>query len=203
MKSLRFAARSKGSDSDVSQTRRRRRMSSRDPFWRNRKSFSLVVIIGLLASSILAGSVYAAPPGETSYWHLDDGVGTVATDASANAFDGVVTGATWDTGVIGTALDFTGGANERVVVNEPANELDLGADQDLSVSLWFNTSATPVAGDEWSLVRRMDSTTGDGYRMFLEGTTPVLKFVHVEGASVRETSYATPLNDGCGITWWA
>ena len=132
MESLRFGARSEVSGKNLDGVgnpgpSRRPRRSSRDPFWRNRRSFGIVVVLGLISGTLLAASVSAAPAGETAFWPLDDGSGLVAADSSANEFDGTITGATWTTGISGSALDFTGGANERVVVNEPGNELDVGA----------------------------------------------------------------------------
>ena len=169
---------------------------SKDPFWRNRRWFGIAVVMGLIASTVLAGSVTAAPGGETSFWHLDDGSGSVAADSSASAFDGTVTGATWTAGIAGSALDFTGNNNERVVVNETGNQFDLGADQQVSISLWFNTSATTSAGDEWSLVRRMNAGTGDGYLISLFGTTPQLRFRHEDSGAARTALTIVPLNDG-------
>ncbi len=94
----------------------------------------------------LTGSAPAAPPmqkptvstvsdeGLLAEWHFDEGSATVLRDSSGYGNDGTIHGATWTTGISGTALQFDG-VNDHVVVPEsPLWDFRTG---DFTVSFWF------------------------------------------------------------------
>lgn len=73
------------------------------------------VLVLTLASSV---ATLAQPmQGMIGYWNFDEGSGTVAHDTSGNGYNGTVTGATWTTGKINSALSFNGPTNAVVTPN--------------------------------------------------------------------------------------
>jgi hypothetical protein len=96
---------------------------------------------GLVAAAAFAWvPVAEAATGLVAHWRLDEGVGTVANDSSANGLDGSVEGApAWVTGRRGpSALEF-GGENQRVVV---ANNVALEPSA-VTVEAWVKRSGSP------------------------------------------------------------
>ena len=67
---------------------------------------SLVLIAVFIIFSLSFVSA-ACSSGIISYWKFDENSGTTAYD-SADGNNGVVTGATWTTGKLGSALQFNG-----------------------------------------------------------------------------------------------
>lgn len=80
------------------------------------------------------------------HWKFDEGSGTAVSDASNYGNDGVIYGAEWTEGVIGSALEFDGGKYDYVQISTdggspPAHLRDLGKG---SISLWFNCYHIPL-----------------------------------------------------------
>ncbi|MBL7003501.1 MAG: PEP-CTERM sorting domain-containing protein [Gammaproteobacteria bacterium] len=90
---------------------------------------SLSVSAPALASTITTGL--------TAYWSFDEGAGNIAGDSSGNNFDGTINGATWTSGISGSALYFDG-------VNDTVNYSGFGmtGETSFSVSAWVNRSLT-------------------------------------------------------------
>ncbi len=57
-----------------------------------------------------------------AYWNFNEGTGTIASDSSGNANNGIINGATWTTGKLGSAMQFDG-VNDYVNVPD-GNSLD-------------------------------------------------------------------------------
>jgi alpha-L-arabinofuranosidase len=92
-------------------------------------------------------------------WHFDEGTGTTAHDAAANAADGTLRGAGWTAGAAGRALALDGAA-DVTMGDQPALDLGTGS---ASLSAWFRTTSAAaqpilakIAGDS-------------GYRLGLDG----------------------------------
>ncbi len=72
-------------------------------------SFLLVAFVFVLASTTYGRFDPATDPALIGWWAFDDGAGTLAADGSANGNDGEINGgATWVSGLYGTALQFNG-----------------------------------------------------------------------------------------------
>lgn len=87
-------------------------------------------------------------------WHFDEGAGTVTRDASANAADGTLKGATWTAGAAGKAVQFDGKSTVDMGTS-PAFDTGTGS---LSLAAWFRTTADGTLVDH-----------GDGYALGVTG----------------------------------
>lgn len=172
----------------------------RDLFWEHRRAFAAILATALGLSLLLSGSVNAAPSGPAAFWSFENGTGTTVSDSSANGLDGSLVGGAWTgSGAIGGAIDFTGTAHERITVSDPANDLDIGLDEELSLSVWFQSSGTPAVSDFWTLARRRNTGGApEGYAMFLSGGgPPTITFDLWYGASSSGITIGSPdLTDG-------
>ncbi|RZS87427.1 alpha-L-arabinofuranosidase [Motilibacter rhizosphaerae] len=94
-------------------------------------------------------------------WHLDEGSGTTAKDASPNGADGTLRGpgATWTAGAIGKAVALTGGADISV---GDVPGLDLGTGS-ATVGAWVRTTSSAPQ----TLVQKGSAT--DGYAIGVSG----------------------------------
>ncbi|KDN22343.1 LamG-like jellyroll fold domain-containing protein [Amycolatopsis rifamycinica] len=101
----------------------------------------------------LTGSAVAALAASGS-WHFDEGAGPVARDASANAADGTLTGATWTAGAAGKAVQFDGKSTVDMG-GSPAFDTGTGS---LSLAAWFRTTASGTLAGH-----------GDGYALGVTG----------------------------------
>ena len=75
-------------------------------------------------------------------WHFDEGEGSTAPDASGRGHDGTVLGATWTTGISGSALSFDG-VDDVVTV---AAHSDLWPTQAVTAEAWVKLDRLPAAG---------------------------------------------------------
>ncbi len=128
---------------------------------------ALSILAGLIL--VISPALSAPPSGAVGVWHFDEGSGLVAADSSGNGFDGAISGPEYAPGLSQTGLDFRGGTNERVIIDDAiGGELDPG-NGDLTLSLWMRTSGSPSAGppaESWELVEKRD-VGGDGYELYL------------------------------------
>ncbi|MHC4428309.1 MAG: LamG-like jellyroll fold domain-containing protein [Planctomycetota bacterium] len=93
--------------------------------------------VALLAAPGLAIDDYVC------YWSFDEGTGVVLHDASANAFDGAISGATWAPGISGTALSFDG-IDDIVEITDGGGFPDLvGELTEGTISVWFRFDTMP------------------------------------------------------------
>ncbi len=101
----------------------------------------LIVMLGL----VVASQAQTDDPGLEAWWRLDEGVGTVAKDSSANGNDGTLyAGAAWVPGVSRTGV-YLDGVDDYIEV--PAAVAEQG-----SIGFWFKP--------DW------DGTDPDDYRIF-------------------------------------
>ena len=77
--------------------------------------------------------------GLIAYWPLDEGTGSTAEDASAFGRTGTIYGATWTTGMVGTALQFDGVDDTVRVAHSP--ELAFTASDSYTIAAWVKPSS--------------------------------------------------------------
>jgi hypothetical protein len=124
-----------------------------------------------------------------SWWKLDDGSGSTASD-SAGSNDGTVYGAAWTTGQINGALDFDGTNDYVVIADAP---FDFGSDTDFSICVWIKTSNTL----RQRIVDKIQANTPpyQGYELLMN--TNGLARVNVDDGPNFTGSYTTTIvNDG-------
>jgi len=103
------------------------------------------------------------PSGLVSYWKLDEGSGTTASD-SADSNPGTVNGAVWTTGIIGNALSFDG-VNDHVLVPDAAN-LDLT--KQFTLEAWINPASVVASSFGAAIISKVGGAAGNnGYQFGL------------------------------------
>ncbi len=109
--------------------------------------------------------------GPVGYWKFDDGTGTSAKDATTNANNGTISGATWqneDQCISGKCLYFDGSNDNVTVANTSNRIIPNGA---FSLSLWFKlTESTTGAGQIYSLINN-DTFNTSGFRFGVDNTS--------------------------------
>jgi hypothetical protein len=96
-----------------------------------------------LAAALVTAAV-AAPPAMAAnapvgVWNLDEGSGTRVADSSGNGNNGVLSGgASWVSGVFGSALSFDGTGQVKV-----SDNLVLEPNATVTVSAWVNSATSP------------------------------------------------------------
>ncbi|MBE7501478.1 MAG: immunoglobulin domain-containing protein [Verrucomicrobiales bacterium] len=108
-----------------------------------------VLALGLLLSAgprpVLAQDFLTN--GLAGYWPFDDGVGSLAHDSSGHGNDGVLhPGATWDEGIIGKAIHFSGTSDSFVRV---PSSVSLSASSGLTLAAWLKAESDGVIVSKW------------------------------------------------------
>jgi hypothetical protein len=73
------------------------------------------------------------------YWEMDENSGLVAGDSSGNSRNGAISGATWTTGKVGSALSFDG--NDEVIAT---GYKGIPGSTPRTIAAWIKTSTTGV-----------------------------------------------------------
>jgi photosystem II stability/assembly factor-like uncharacterized protein len=115
------------------------------------------------------------PPttGLIGYWNFDEGSGSVAHDTSGSGYNGVVSGATWTTGKINSALMFSVNTNS---VTTPS--IALG--NTFSLSAWVN----PTVLAQTSYVRIAETYYATGLYLGTNAAGTAYKFILTNGSGV-------------------
>ena len=90
-----------------------------------------------------------------AHWSFNEDSGSVANDESGNGYDGTIHGATWTTGISGSALDFSGD-----YVRAP-NVFD-SAPEELTVMAWAKPIGNFGDGIDSDIVIVSQTTSGGG-----------------------------------------
>jgi hypothetical protein len=98
-------------------------------------------------------------PGMLAYWKLDEGEGNTARD-SVNGNDGIIYGATWVPGQVGTALSFDG-TDDRVQI--PSQVI---SGTTMTLNLWVKTN-----DDRFGLISGANWKFDNEYVLYVHGTT--------------------------------
>jgi hypothetical protein len=114
--------------------------------WSTETSFPVVVGPDLTHNggtydAFVAKVVPGPPP--VGYWHFNEGSGSTAYDETNNNNDGTITGATWTTGISGSALYFHGGGqffDGDVVTIPHSSSLDINGE--LTVEAWIKATGS-------------------------------------------------------------
>jgi chitodextrinase len=112
--------------------------------------------------------------GLIGYWNFDEGTGSVAHDTSGSGYNGVVSGATWTTGKINSALNF--GVNTNSVTTP-----NIALGKTFSLTAWVNPTALAQA----SYVRIAENYYWSGFYV---------------GTNALGTGYKVIVNNGAGAT---
>jgi hypothetical protein len=126
------------------------------------ETFSLTLsnpVNATLARSAATGTIANddGASGLVAAFSFDEGAGVAAMDASGNALNGAISGATWTTGRTGGALAFDG-VNDWVTVNDDAR-LDVTR---LTLSAWIR----PTARTPWMTVLMKETADGLAYALY-------------------------------------
>ncbi len=151
--------------------RAQRAFRSRDPFWRNRRSFAAVLAAAAALGIALMTASSAAPTGEASSWSFDEGSGSTAASNVTSTYDLTLTNAaTFVTPGIngGSALDLRGQIAEQATTADGSGNLGPGANDGVTISLWTRLGAQPGPGTMHVLAEWIDSA-GDGWRLYYNG----------------------------------
>lgn len=92
-------------------------------------------------------------------WHMDEGTGNTISDATTNDNDGFLFGATWATGIKGSALSFNGEDNWVAV----AQTFIFHQSTDATISMWINPADNVHRPIIWT---RSDNSDQDRFHMF-------------------------------------
>lgn len=117
--------------------------------------------------------------GLISYYPLDDGSGTTATDTSVNGNNGTLTnGPLWVTGQVGSAVDFDG-TDDYIQKTDTAIQ-DFGDTDNFTLSGWFNRDTATT--DDVILAKRSSLLAASaGYMVYLDDATDQLIFEVSDG----------------------
>ena len=143
-----------------------------------RHRIGALCFIGLALSLIQTPA--SATPTVVGLWHMDEILGTTATDASGNGHDGVNTNIAF----VAPGFDGTGGAysfngSSRVFILDSPG-LNPGA-QDITLTAHVMTSTLPGSVGDYDLIRKAKDQT---YKMEIAGTgTGFCKFKGTSGGS--------------------
>ncbi|NQV35015.1 MAG: discoidin domain-containing protein [Phycisphaeraceae bacterium] len=123
---------------------------------------SFALMLGLITVSAAAD----IGEGLVAYWPLDEGGGTVTSDASGNGSDGTLNGGpSWMAGKFGDALEFDGSDDYVDCGNPPI--LDFGT-SDFTLSAWIKTTSP---GGETVVAKGGDDGGGIRWRLYVDGST--------------------------------
>src|ERR1051326_5212345 len=154
-------------------------------------SLGLLSMIGLVAQIGLPGDDDSAGSTLAVWYQLDEGAGTIATDASGHGDDGLLMGQSpplWITnGIAGSALEFDGSGESFVVA--PGH---VTISNELTLSVWVRTSPR-----ENGVVLDQSDSGGSksGYSLWILGGYPSLRLT-LDGSKIVVTSKSALDDDG-------
>ena len=94
-------------------------------------------LIYLVAVVLVLGLVSSVSAELVAHWRLDDGSGTIVSDASGNGLDGTIQGdPKWVAGKIGGALEFDGNGDYVDMGNDPVFDIT----EQITLAVWVNAN---------------------------------------------------------------
>jgi len=141
------------------------------------------LIFAALPYNVSAGDTY--PEDMVSYWKLDEGEGTTATDSVDGNHGTLINGPGWTTGQVGSALSFDG-SNDYVGIPDSAS---LDITDAITLEAWVYPTYSP-----WSGMRIIDKMTVGYSDSYLLDTYPNNKVRMITNPSVLTTTERIPTN---------
>lgn len=107
---------------------------------------ALFVIILIFGSSVFAlngkteevDNIFSLEDGLVGYWSFDEGSGNTAHDISGNDNHGTIHGASWTTGISGSALEFDGQSDYLQIPDSDSLDLKTNA---FTITAWINADS--------------------------------------------------------------
>jgi hypothetical protein len=154
---------------------------------------SILRLTGLLMISAL-GILAAQPPtsGLIGYWNFNENSGAALADQSSSSVNGTVSGATWTTGVNGSALSFDG-TNDYVTLGSSSA---LNAQSTMTISVWVYLTSYPTNGQFSAIVNRVNSYALQLYPITYgnPATAYELRFYGGQGFTMYASAGLNPLS---------
>ena len=123
-----------------------------------------------------------------AHWRFDEGEGTTAFDSSGHGNDGEISGAEWNTGVSGDALDFD--TVDRVEVAGWDNA-PLYATDEITMTAWYNWDGSTTVGGNVYIIGHPFSAEDTLFGLYIDsGPSQIRCSVMTESTRVvvRDTS---------------
>jgi hypothetical protein len=126
--------------------------------------------------------------GLVAEWHFDEGSGNVTEDSSGNGNDGIKYGATWTTGVSGTALEFDG------VDDYAESSLNSALNSNLTIELWMKSKYQSSNQEDQRRILDLDTSGSRGFQLCLSPNGTLL--IDNTGGPDSEAHTSKSYNDG-------
>lgn len=105
-------------------------------------------------------------------WPMNESGGNTIYDLSGNGNNGTLLGgADWEAGKFGPAIDFHTTNDERVVITNTANKLDIPTTMDFTISIWFKF--TSFTGTQ---ILAVNGDTNNRYQLGMQGSVDELRW---------------------------
>ncbi len=153
-----------------------------------------------ISTALGLGYMGAAPDGEVedyeviirnpvAIWHFDENTGNVAYDATSNQNDGIITGATWTSSLMGYALSFNGNSDDVTV----PHSLSLDITGQFSVQAWIQSTGT---NSYYAIVDKYEYNPAGSKGFTLYISSGILRFSIYSGAvGIADVFGTTELRD--------
>lgn len=132
--------------------------------------------------------IFSTDDGLVAEWHFDEGSGTTVTDSSGNGNDGTIHGATWTTGVSGTALTFDG------VDDCTECSLNSALANDLTIELWMKSNYQSSNQDDQRRMLDLGTSSSRGFQLCIDSEGFLL--IDNTGGPDSEAPTSSLYNDG-------
>ncbi len=117
-------------------------------------------------------------PAPVAEWNFEEGSGNTVKDTSGNGNNGAITGATYKTGKVGSALSFVGASSNLVNIGDTASVDFTGS---FTISSWLKTSTSGAIG---AFVSKWGNSNGaKQYNLSINDDNTILFAVMHSGAS--------------------
>lgn len=130
----------------------------------------------VFTTAFMATTTPSLYSGLVGYWTCDEGQGSIANDLSNLKNNGIINGATWTSGIAGSALSYDG--NDSINCGD---DLSLTMTDQLTVAAWINPSSNyhgVIAGNEGQYLLALES---DGTVIYaLKLTSPSWTWIRTE-----------------------
>jgi hypothetical protein len=99
------------------------------------KTMIMLCLIFLFCSMSIVSCQTTSDDSLIACWHFDEGNGTYVNDSTNNRYDGIINGATWTSGIKGSALYFDG-------IDDSVDTADFDINDNFTISIWIKPDTT-------------------------------------------------------------